>query len=76
MAKKYEFKNSYVFATATGFKVVNKDTLKVERHAGSKSEIEEHAKLGIGAGTILESKIDEKKNEEQKMTETKIKGGE
>lgn len=57
MAQKNEFKNSYVFATETGFKIVNKDTLKVERHAGTEEEVNAHEKMGVGKGAILESKV-------------------
>lgn len=68
-----EFKNSYVFATPTGFKVVNKDTLVVTKHVGTKEELELHEKTGTSKGSDLNEIIAEQEKERKSNLEKEAK---
>lgn len=45
MSIEYNSRLHYVFATATGFKIVDKQTNKVLRHVGTAEEVEAHEKI-------------------------------
>lgn len=48
MSIEYNPRIHYVFATATGYKIVDKQTNEVLKHVGTKAEVEEHEKIAKG----------------------------